>query len=340
MHSPVSSNLVQLLEGTLGAQRREWLLQAVALPAGLGESGERVSRKELSLALAMLLFNDVVGRVPLAAAYAEEAIQAGEPLVFDHGAMRTVAAASGALPAGRAAIERVLLPLGYAEREVYPLDRIGMTGYSYASADLPEGLPQFFVSELHPERFSSEFQAAVERVVGTSVDPLGEWALELLQELQEVGSLSLIDAGLVLPSMAACFQRQHDLPAMEDYERLFAESAEMAWIATEGHAFNHATDRVPDVNAVAAAQRALGRPLKDTIEVSGSGRVLQTAFHATLVERLFRGPDGNLLTRSVPGSFHEFITRRPLPGTADLDLAFDASNAQGIFKMTSPKSAS
>jgi hypothetical protein len=39
----------------------------------------------------------------------------------------------------------------------------------------------------------------------------------------------------------------------------------------------------------------------------------------------------------VNGSFYEFITRLPLPeeeGKHGLDLSFDSSNAQAIFKMT------
>jgi hypothetical protein len=38
----------------------------------------------------------------------------------------------------------------------------------------------------------------------------------------------------------------------------------------------------------------------------------------------------------VPGSFYEFITRDAVKetGLTKLDLGFDASNAQGIFKMT------
>ncbi|HEY2737329.1 MAG TPA: DUF1338 domain-containing protein, partial [Thermoanaerobaculia bacterium] len=40
--------------------------------------------------------------------------------------------------------------------------------------------------------------------------------------------------------------------------------------------------------------------------------------------------------REVPGSFYEFITRLPMEedGKTKLDLSFDSSNAQAIFKMT------
>jgi len=132
---------------------------------------------------------------------------------------------------------------------------------------------------------------------------------------------------------------------MDDYELLLAESAEMAWISTEGNAFNHATDRVKDVDAVAERQRALGRPIKDKVEVSASGRVRQTAFRAATVRREFITADGRV-SREVPGSFYEFITRdevHPAGAANDpvqqprLDLAFDAGNATGIFGMTAAR---
>jgi hypothetical protein len=216
---------------------------------------------------------------------------------------------------------------------VYPLDRLKMTGRSYAQADYPEAIAQFFISELHPERFSPDFQAAVARVTGTSVDPLTPEAKSSLAKLEAEGSLSLEEAAALLPVLAACFARQHGDIAATDYELLLAESAEMAWIATEGNSFNHVTDRVADVGALADEQRALGEPIKEKLEHSASGRVTQTALLAARVNRAFAAPDGSEVTREVPGSFLEFITRLPQED-GHLDLGFDSSNAQAIFKMT------
>ena len=81
-------------------------------------------------------------------------------LVFDHGALRTVAWPSGALPPGEAAITRVLRPLGFELASPYPLPKLKMTGRAWCHEDFPEEIAQFFVSELHPEQFSSSFQAA------------------------------------------------------------------------------------------------------------------------------------------------------------------------------------
>lgn len=328
------TSLWALLDAVVGTVRTVRLFEALEVhPTLLRPRAGSLGRGELAQALNMLLFEDVTRRVPVAGAYVGDTVRAGRKLVFDHGALRTVAAPSGALPQGHLAFARILEPLGFHVRGVYPLDRIGMTGRAFAHRDLPEAIAQFFVSELHPERFSAEFQAAVQRVVGTSRDPLTPMAAALLAELQQNGRLAFADAVRLLPNLVACFDRQHGEPAWADYEVLLRESKEMAWIATEGNAFNHATDRVADVEATAAEQRRRGRPIKDQVEVSQSGRVRQTAFRAAMVERLFVGADGALRTEVVPGSFHEFITRaEEAPGV--LDLCFDAGNATAIFKMT------
>ena len=344
------STLQRLLEACLPADNRQVSLRTVedcpallrtlkVTPAVLDETGGEVSRAVLAQALNLLLFRDLLARVPTGQRYVAESVSEGRQVVFDHGALRTVALGGmGDLPAGEEAITRVLLPLGYKMTAVYPLDRLGMTGRSYTHSDFPEELPQFFVSELHPERFSPGFRQAVARVTASSRDPLSESAKGSLRELSGRGLLPFDQAAALLPILLACFQRQHPDPAWSDYEILLAESAEMAWIATEGNVFNHATDRVPSLDALVAGQRLLSRPLKDTIETSRSGRVRQTAFRADPVERSFIDASGAVLRRSVPGSFYEFIQRDRLrdlsTGISRLDLAFDSSNAQGIFKMT------
>ncbi|HEX5053412.1 MAG TPA: DUF1338 family protein [Planctomycetota bacterium] len=329
------TGLWALLETVVGTVRTVRLFTALEIhPDLLRPRRDRLRRAELAQALNMLLFEDVLRRVPMATAYVGDAVRAGRKLVFDHGALRTVATDCGALPAGELAFRRVLEPLGFECRGVYALDALGMTGRAYTHRDLPESIAQFFVSELHPERFSAAFQTVVQRVVGSSRDPLPLAAKAALAELEQHGELGFADATRLLPNLLGCFDRQHPEPHWVDYETLLRESKEMAWIATEGNAFNHATDRVADVTLVAEEQRRRGRPVKPEVEVSKSGRVRQTAFRAAMVERLFVGADGSLRSEVVPGSFHEFITRaEEAPGL--LDLRFDSGNAAAIFKMTS-----
>lgn len=331
----------ELLTNLLGVDRANRLLSTVLLPAPLvGEEQPRglVSRAGVATAVALVLFEDLLRRVPTGERYVLARRALGGRVVYDHGAVRTVDwQPNGQLPAGVEALRRVLVPLGYDEVGVYPLDRIHMTGKVFTHRELPEGVPQFFVSELHVDRLPVEAQAAVTRVVGESVDPLTDEARVLLDELADRAWLPTVAAARLVPAVAACFGRHHGDPLLTDYQTLLEHSAEMAWIATEGNAFNHATDRVADVDALAGELRD-GWPLKDEIERSHSGRVRQTALRADRVTRRFRVVDRDgvetTVEREVPGSFFELISRDPRPDGPGLDLTFDAGNAQGIFHMT------
>lgn len=296
-----------------------------------------VSRAEIAQALTMLLFNDLLSRVPDGRQYVLEKAASGAKVVLDHGALRTVACAYGRLPPGEAAIARILRPLGYSSAGTYPLRRLNMTGRAWAHEDLPESIAQFFVSELHPEMFSAAFQLAAHRIFASSQDPLGPQDLEKLEVLSRDRSLRWSDAHNLLPRLYASFGRHHGLFDLVDYVTCLDESPEMAWIATEGNAFNHATDRVGDIYSTSEAQRSLCRSIKDHIEVSQNGGVMQTAFRAANVRRKFlQGKE--VVTREVPGSFYEFIQRTRLP-SGQLDLSFDSGNATAIFKMTANDSA-
>lgn len=338
----MTSVLHTLVESGLAPARARMLFALLKIAPELTAPGTQaagqVSRAVMAQALNMVLFDDLLGRVPDAQAYANDRLRDGQRVVHDHGALRTVALEGmGALPAGQAALTRILEPLGYRLNGVYPLDRLRMTGRSYAQADHPEAIAQFFISELHVDRFSPAFGDAALAVTASSREPLTDQAKGVLARFAAEGSAGLTDAIAALPSLAAAFGRQHEVPMVADYETLLAESAEMAWIATEGNTFNHATDRVENVEATAAAQKALGRAMKAEVEVAREGRVRQTAFLAAPVTRRFRDADG-LVERTVPGSFYEFITRLsmadPTTGVQVLDLAFDPGNAQGIFGVT------
>jgi hypothetical protein len=334
------SNLQEILIVLIGQQGAQQLSNILVVDENLyADTGARVSRAVVAQALNMLLFADLIERVPAAKRYVDHCLANNRTVMHDHGAVRTIAMdGMGALPAGEAAITRILQPLGYSLKGVYPLERLKMTGRSYAQVDYPEAIAQFFISELHPGTFTPEFQAALERIVSTSMDPLTYEANALLHELELSHSLSLDQAVALLPVLVSCFGRQHGDIALADYTTLLNESAEAAWISTEGSVFNHVTDRVDDVDSLSDEQKVLGQPMKETVEKSKSGRVRQTAFRAAQVSRSFVEEDGSVVVKDVPGSFLEFITRLPLPeeveGKSALDLGFDSSNAQAIFKMT------
>src|SRR5450631_153622 len=332
------SQLIRLIAGDKAADDILGTLQIDR--AFMLESAGAVSRGVFAMALNAVLFHDLLTRVPTAAAYVADRRRQRERIIFDHGALQTIRFASkatGALPPGVESFERILQPLGYHVADTYPLDRLRMTGHGFAHREFPETLPQFLVSELHVERFSKDFQAAAERVFGNTRDPLTTSSNAALAEFAEHGRCEMKLAAPSLREIAGAFGRWHDIPSLADYRILLAESPECAWIATEGSAFNHASDRVADVAMTACAQRSQGRPMKPSIETSASGTVRQTAFKADPVRRTFRADDGSEGEMTVPGSFYEFISRDVITGSDGkkrLDLRFDHGSAQGIFKMT------
>lgn len=333
--------LFSLVESALDQPTAHWLREHVEVPPALQRfnwSEQSLHRVWLAQALNLCLFHTLVNAVPDGRRYVEEQARQGRKVVFDHGAIRTVDwPINGQLPRGRQAFARLLEPLGFTDVRTYPLTKLNMTGWGYRQMDLPEDIAQFFVSELHPGRFSEAFQHAVSRVVGSSLDPLQPEHLNLLNRLSLTRHCSLSEARTLLPALHRAFGRQHGVVHAADYQCLLNESAEMAWIATEGNSFNHLTDRVQDLNACVARQRELQRPMKDSIEVSASGRVMQTAYRACTVTRELIDAQGQCREHQVPGSFVEFIQRKVDPDNGRIDLNFDSSNAQGIFKMTDSK---
>ncbi|MGZ9709687.1 2-oxoadipate dioxygenase/decarboxylase family protein [Glaciimonas sp. GNP009] len=297
-----------------------------------------VDRASIAQTLALVLFHDLLRRVPAAKRYVYEFKSEDTKIVLDHGAARTVLIDGiDGFPSGEAALTRLLIPLGYQLNGEYPLPRLKMMGRSYAHQDFPEDIPQFFISEIFTDQLSDECQQAVYRTIATSRDPVTSALQGTLDRLERDMSLPFHDAANVVLGIAACFGRQHELPCIEDYRTIVAESAEMGWITTEGNAFNHATARVGNLYELHASLKAAGFSIKPEVEVSKNGRVRQTAFLADSVSRRFKGAVSSFEQIDVPGSFYEFIERDQIvhgDGDEKLDLSFDSNNATAIFKMT------
>lgn len=325
-----------IIRDIIGGQRTDEFSHVVLVPDVLSSFGdESVPRAHLAMSLFLVLYADLLERVPHALDYFERRKAEEETIFLDHGAVRTVLCTrNGDLPAGEASLTRILIPLGYFHNHTYPLPKLRMTGRSYAHEDLPEFIPQYFVSELHPEQVVDDnFEKTVIKVVENSRDPLSQEILDDLTFISENKYLPRERSTNFLQQVAAAFSRQHEVPLLSLYEDLKKSSAEMAWISTEGNAFNHATDRVTDVMELAETEKILASPIKDTVEVSESGTILQTAYKADIISRPFILDDGEIVHKDVPGSFFEFITRGKL-ADGKVDLAFDANNATGIFAMT------
>jgi hypothetical protein len=205
------SHLSQLIRLIAGDKAADDILGTLQIERTfILESAGAVSRGVFAMALNAVLFHDLLTRVPTAAAYVAERRRQGERIIFDHGALQTIRFATrhtGALLPGVESFERILQPLGYHLAGTYPLDRLRMTGYGFAHREFPETLPQFFVSELHVERFSNEFQAAAERVFGSTRDSLTTASNAALADFAETGRCEMKLAAPSLREIAGAFGR-------------------------------------------------------------------------------------------------------------------------------------
>ncbi len=329
------SVLQRLVSAALGDAAARQVLGLLDIDPALLAHDQEASRAQMAMALNCALYSGLIDRVPSAAAYVARVRAEGRRICFDHGALRTIDGPTGALPRGHGAFARLLEPLGYRIGGLYPLPRLKMTGRALVHQDFPQAIPQFFVSELHVALLPPSAQEAAARVFASSRDPLAVVERQALARFAADGCCPIDLAMAALPGLVGAFARQHDVPMLEDYLLLLDHSGEAAWIATEGNSFNHATDRVADVERLADDLRARGMPMKQEVEISANRRVRQTAFIADRVQRPFRLADSAVVQRDVPGSFYEFITRAIDPATGALDLTFDSGNATGIFAVTS-----
>ncbi len=257
------STLVRLIEGTWGPQAGRAALDAFVIDRQLlGERDQCVSRGALRYGscdpAVRRLADTRAGWVPHMRGAAPQRVAASFSIMARFAPFSSQTARPAHCPLAnwpsRASLSRWVT--GLHRNILFP--RLRMTGHAYAHIDLPETIPQYFVSELHIDRFDEPFAEAAQRVFGTSCDPLSSDDTALLDQFRRAGWAPFPQALAGLPRIAAAFGRQHGIFDIADYETLRAQSAEAAWIATEGNGFNHATDRVEHVEALADALRAEG----------------------------------------------------------------------------------
>jgi hypothetical protein len=94
------SHLSTLVASVVGQKAAATILDVLDIdPALTAQADGPVSRAVFAMALNAVLFHDIMGRVPLGAAYVSERRAAGHRLLFDHGALRTIDFGEGARPA-------------------------------------------------------------------------------------------------------------------------------------------------------------------------------------------------------------------------------------------------
>ncbi len=264
----------------------------------------------------------------LKAMVAEGIIASEAEVENDHIAFRTL----GVPHLGVASLEKIFLHFGYTKRDYYFFGEKKLNAWWYAPPT--PGLPRIFISELRVGDLSPKVQdiihAYTKCVPSDPVDSL------------DLSDTTAIDAYLHTSSW--------EVPTIEDYKALAAESEYAAWVIYNRYYLNHFTLSVHNLKAGYDTLEAFNAFLKrkgivlntsgGEIKVSPDGLLLQSSTVAEMVEATFKNGE----TQLIPGSYVEFAERKVLEPFRNLpksDLkrehrreGFEAGNADKIFEST------
>lgn len=249
-------------------------------------------------------------------------------IVNDHIAFRTL----GVPHLGIASFEKIFLHYGYTKKDHYYFEGKKLDAYWYAPPE--DHYPRIFMSELRVGDLSYEAQTIIESYTKNIVsDPVEKLNLTDPVEVGEFFHKAL-----------------WELPTIEDYNALAAESEYASWVIYNRYYLNHYTISVHPFSQEYNTVEKFNTFLEDIgirlnlsggkIKTSPDGLLKQSSTVAKMMEATFA--DG--LKMEIAGSYVEFAERLVLPQFLHLpDNAierkhrrdgFESANADKIFEST------
>ncbi|MCB9682374.1 MAG: DUF1338 domain-containing protein [Alphaproteobacteria bacterium] len=257
------------------------------------------------------LWADFVTVAPAAASIRQALVDAGETVVNDHVAFRTLDRGAIRLDA----LEQPLLALGYERLAPYAFPDKHLRAYGYVHPE--PGVPKVFLSELLTDKLTARSRALLD------------------------GLAHQVDADLVRGPEVFWSGRPWSAPTHTTYQHLLDESEYAGWLAAMGLRANHFTVFVnalsPALRSVEAVLRfaeARGHEANDRGgRVKGAPGVLLEQ-GSTMADRLpVAFADGDFV---VPTCFYEFALRHA-QADGSLYPGFVAANADRIFESTNAR---
>lgn len=246
----------------------------------------------------------------------------------DHVAFRTM----GVEHLGIASFEKIFQHYGYQKRDYFFFEGKKLNAYWFAPPE--PHFPRIFVSELRVNDLSETAQTIIRKYTDSvKSDP---------SDALDLNDGEAVDQFLHSPLW--------QLPSLEDYKTLLAESEYAAWVIYNRYYLNHYTISVHNLldgyNTIAefdAFVESIGVKLNDAggkIKISPDGGLLQSSTVAQMVEATFS--EG--ATYSIAGSYVEFAERKVLPQFEHWPKSaikrqhrregFETGNADKIFEST------
>ena len=279
------------------------------------------------------LFSTYSERVPNVRKITSEMVKNGmvkdqNEIINDHVAFRTM----GVKNLGINSFEKIFLAHGYEKRDFFHFKVKKLDAYWYAPPT-PD-LPRIFISELKVDLLSKKVRKIIRKYTDSVIsDP--------------VDQINLNDAEAVSRFFQNTFW---ELPSIEDYELLLAESEYAAWVIYNRYYLNHYTISVHDLpDAYCSLERfneflkSIGIVLNSSggeIKISKDKLLRQSSSVANKIIANFSGNE----TREIAGSYVEFAERGVLQQFTHLPKSeitreqrregFETGNADRIFEST------
>lgn len=255
-------------------------------------------------------------------------IKSEDEIENDHVAFRTM----GVEHLGIASFEKIFQHYGYEKRDYFFFEGKKLNAFWFAPPE--DHFPRIFVSELRVNDLSETAQKIIKKYTDSvKSDP---------SDALDLNDGEAVDQFLHSPLW--------QLPSLEDYKTLLAESEYAAWVIYNRYYLNHYTISVHNLpeghNTISEFDdfvESIGVKLTDAggrIKISPDGGLLQSSTVAQIVEATFSGGE----TYSIAGSYVEFAERKILPKFVHLPSSeikrehrrdgFETGNADKIFEST------
>lgn len=279
------------------------------------------------------LFATYSERVPNVRKITSEMVKKGmvkdqNEIINDHVAFRTM----GVENLGIASFEKIFLAHGYEKRDFFhfKVKKLDANWYSPPTPDLP----RIFISELKVDLLSEKVKKIIRKYTDSVIsDP--------------VDHINLNNA----EGVSSFFQNPlWELPSIEDYEALLAESEYAAWVIYNRYYLNHYTISVHDLPDAYCSLERFNEFLKSIgIVLNSSGGEIKTSKDkllrqsSSVANKVVANFSGNK-TREIAGSYIEFAERGVLQQFTYLPKSkitreqrregFETGNADRIFEST------
>lgn len=282
-------------------------------------------------------------RVPYAREYRALIEAEGGRVVHDHVAFRSFRHFAGELDLGIGYVARILEPLGYQLKGAYEFPETHLYAQHYEHPEQEsENLPKVFVSELLVDELPFATASLVRRALDSAADQLPSPSLEWVRLREDrrlaprQGKWEAAIAGLSQFST----QRPWSPPALRAVREVNQESQYAAWTLLHGFAVNHFTAFInrqgvaslPDLPTTAAALRARGVPVRESLDGSPGGPLRQTATAAVEEEVPVLDDDGKPALLPWTYAYYELAERGRREGR--LFQGFIAGQARHLFETT------